>query len=582
MKTIITLILLSLFFSYSSAQENKIININKINVLQNGLSYLPNGIKFLGRSVCSIGDINKDGNSDLIAGVYNELTLEGNLIILFLDNKKEVLSYNLIGPNTGGFNGSFGNMQYFGTSIDLLGDLNSDGINEIVVGNSGGGGSSKGEIYILFFNQLGNVVNWKNIGSNSLPLNNNDRFGLSIASIGDLNKDGVNDIAVNIPSSDDGGLDKGAIVIIFLNDSGLVKNYQIISDTKGNFNGNINGIYFGLGLGKIGDLNKDGFNDIICSSISNSTASNDTWIIFLDDQGKVKKHQLINKDSGNFIGYPTNYFSIGWRCNGIGDVNGDSILNIIITAPSDSLDNKETGNAWLLLMRENGTIMQQSSLDTNFLLRFILQNLESFGTGLFCYELDINGDYKYDVIISSPNRDDGGTDKGAIYLLSLDGAVHPTTPKALWRVNATSGNQNTVFNFTQYSTGFPSAFKWSITPNTFTYQSGTSDTSANPIIKFNETANYSVQLKVTNTFSSDSLLRSSYINVQKVGVNNAEKNNTSISIFPNPTNGFVQIQSPVNIQTILVFDITGKQLLQQEPNAQTDEINMSSLPPGLY
>jgi PKD repeat protein len=152
----------------------------------------------------------------------------------------------------------------------------------------------------------------------------------------------------------------------------------------------------------------------------------------------------------------------------------------------------------------------------------------------------------------------------------------------LWRVNVLSGNQNTVFNFTQYSTGFPNAYKWSITPNTFTYQSGTSDTSANPIIKFNATANYSVQLKVTNPFSSDSLLRSSYISVQTVGLNNLTKNTTAISIFPNPTNGLVQIQSPISIQSILVFDITGKQLLQQEPNTQTDEININNLPQGLY
>lgn len=44
----------------------------------------------------------------------------------------------------------------------------------------------------------------------------------------------------------------------------------------------------------------------------------------------------------------------------------------------------------------------------------------------------------------------------------------------------------------------------------------------------------------------------------------------------------MQIQSPVNIKSILVFDITGKQLLQQQPNTQTDEININNLPQGLY
>ena len=68
-------------------------------------------------------------------------------------------------------------------------------------------------------------------------LNDDDEFGFSMGALGDLDGDGVTDLAVGAPWDDDGGTDRGAVWILFLNADGTVKAQQKISDTAGGFTG---------------------------------------------------------------------------------------------------------------------------------------------------------------------------------------------------------------------------------------------------------------------------------------------------------------------------------------------------------
>ncbi len=77
-------------------------------------------------------------------------------------------------------------------------------------------------------------------------LDNSDNFGWSVASLGDLDGDGVGDLAVGAIRDDDGGLGRGAVWVLFLNTNGTVKSHQKISDTQGSFTGSLDdGDYFG-------------------------------------------------------------------------------------------------------------------------------------------------------------------------------------------------------------------------------------------------------------------------------------------------------------------------------------------------
>src|SRR5690606_18481640 len=77
------------------------------------------------------------------------------------------------------------------------------------------------------------------IGGFGDDLNDEDWFGYSVEGIGDLNGDGINDVAVSALKDDDGGFNHGGVYILFLNGEGSVTSYQKISDTEGGFDGHL-------------------------------------------------------------------------------------------------------------------------------------------------------------------------------------------------------------------------------------------------------------------------------------------------------------------------------------------------------
>ena len=119
----------------------------------------------------------------------------------------------------------------------------------------------------LIYSQQYTVASYNKISEETINqfynLENEDWFGHSVEGIGDLNGDGVNDLAIGANQDDDGGENKGAIYIFFLNEDDSIQSIQKISEEEGGFDVNMmEWDYFGRSISFLGDLNDDGLIEI--------------------------------------------------------------------------------------------------------------------------------------------------------------------------------------------------------------------------------------------------------------------------------------------------------------------------------
>ncbi|MBL4754530.1 MAG: FG-GAP repeat protein, partial [Flavobacteriales bacterium] len=219
-----------------------------------------------------------------------------------------VLSHQKISSTQGNFNGSLRNGSIFGQGLANIGDLNGDGIDELAVGaqHGGIGAERSGAVWILFMNSDGTVktsppsqkiANGSGGFAGSLFLG--DNFGNDITGIGDLDGDGVQDIAVGNAFRDDGGRNRGAVWILYMKNDGTVDRHQVISSTDGGFTGLLrDGGRFGTSVNFLGDLNGDGFIELaVGAGLDDDGGTNKgaVWILSLNPNGTVRTHLKISE-----------------------------------------------------------------------------------------------------------------------------------------------------------------------------------------------------------------------------------------------------------------------------------------------
>ena len=149
-----------------------------------------------------------------------------------------VVSQTKISETAGGFGGVLDPGDTFASSAAALGDLDGDGTGDIAVGapQDSDGGNQQGAVWILFLNPDGTVASEKKIsetaGGFGGVLDPLDHFGTSVAALGDLDGDGIGDLAVGARYDDDDVDDEGAVWILFLNPDGTVASETKISKTR--------------------------------------------------------------------------------------------------------------------------------------------------------------------------------------------------------------------------------------------------------------------------------------------------------------------------------------------------------------
>ena len=438
------------------AQPGWVLSHQKISSTQGGFTGTLDDFDLFGLSVASLGDLDGDGVGDLAVGAYwdddgsagrcepTDACTRGAVWVLFLNSDGTVKSHQKISDTEGGFTGTLDDIDSFGSSVASLGDLDGDGVGDLAVGaiyDDDGGRppyADRGAVWILFLNPDGTVKAHQKIsdthGTFTGTLDDNDLFGFSVASLGDLDGDGVGDLAAGAPLDDDGGSNRGAVWVLFLNPDGTVKSHQQISDTEGGFTGTLdNGDDFGFSVASLGDLDGDGVGDLAVGAASDDDGGRPlyaqrgaVWILFLNPDGTVKSHQKISDTQGGFTGTLDDGDRFGNSAASLGDLDGDGVGDLAVgayvdddgcTVPADC----DRGAAWIVFLNPNGTVKSHQKISgTQGGFTGTLDDEDLFGISVASLG-DLDGDGIGDLAVGAIGDEDGGRFHGAVWVLFLDG-----------------------------------------------------------------------------------------------------------------------------------------------------------------
>jgi len=315
-----------------------------------------------------------------------------------------------------------------GRAIATLGDLDGNGVVDLATSGVGDddGGSEQGAVHVLFLRADGRVIRSTKISALTglSGLDPGDQVGRALCTLGDLDGDGVTELAAGACKDDDGGQDRGAVWILFLRADGSLKACTKISETAGGFGGRLNDLdEFGRSVARLGDLDGDGTLEVAVGSFlgqSGGLHRGVVWILSLEPDGSVAREVKLATGLAGFTGEVDEFDWFGFALATLEDLDGDGIVELAVGAPKDDEGGvPHTGAVWILFLTPEGTVKghrkiagARSGFDE------ALESFVHFGTALAALG-DLDGDGVGELAVGAPRHDDGGTDQGAVYVLFL-------------------------------------------------------------------------------------------------------------------------------------------------------------------
>ncbi len=304
---IIKIILLIIGFSTS------LTNLNSQQIVQTFIEENATGSDF-GSSVSTTGDVNNDDFDDVIVGAYKYNRSQGRAYIYFGGtNMDNIADVTISGENIG---------DSFGKTVSNAGDVNNDGYDDVII-SSPDFNSQKGKTYIYYGNN--NMDNTPDVVMTGDSIGYN--FGISASCAGDVNNDGFDDVIVGTQNSN-------RKVYIFYGNTNMDNIADVI------LTGENNGGDFGISVSDLGDVNNDGFDDVIVGAASFNSAQGKVYIYY---GGKSMDNIADVTITGE-----TTFIYFGNSVSGAGDVNNDGYDDIIVGAYNYTYNyNPKQGRAYI-------------------------------------------------------------------------------------------------------------------------------------------------------------------------------------------------------------------------------------------
>ena len=382
-----------------------------------------------GFSVSGAGDVNGDGFDDLLIGApgadgaSNTQDFAGECYVVFggasLPSTINLATLGVGGVTIYGVDA----IDQIGRSVSSAGDVNGDGFDDLLIGAPGGDGASNaksdaGESYLIFGGaSLPSTIELANLGSAGITFfgaDSGDLSGFLVSNAGDVNGDGFDDLLIGAPGGDGTGNaepDAGECYLIFggasLPTTIELANLGSVGITI--YGGDV-GDLAGRSVSSAGDVNGDGFDDLIIGAFVGDGADNaktdagESYVIF----GRTSLPTTINlANLGSagitFLGVDANDWS-GHSVSSAGDINGDGFDDLLIGAhQGDGASNTkmDAGESYVIF----GSTSLPATID--------LANLSLAGITIFGVEAgdqsgssvsnagDVNGDGFDDLLIGA-------------------------------------------------------------------------------------------------------------------------------------------------------------------------------------
>ncbi|MCP3978606.1 MAG: DUF11 domain-containing protein [bacterium] len=368
----------------------------------------------LGISVATAGDVNGDGKSDIIAGAFHYdsgiLHLNEGAAFVFhgASSIPSTVPDLLIQPDVA--------QSLLGGSVGTAGDVNGDGYADVIIGaddwDAPAGNAGAAFVHYGSVNGLSATPDWTVTG-----IGTDEHFGRSVGTAGDVNGDGYADVVVGADSHDGAGTDSGRVLVYHGSAAGLATTASWSVDSGQG------GARLGRSVATAGDVNGDGFSDVIAGAISWDGEEINGGAAFIYYGSAAGLSTGPAWDSVN-AGDSKHGFSVA----SAGDVNGDGYADVIVGAP-DFGGASLLGRAYVYHGGPDGLATTFSFIVTGTLSGERLgYSVASAG--------DVNGDGYSDVIVSSPYHA-GNRGEVTVYR----GTAGGVTSLPLWEVQWTSGGQ---------------------------------------------------------------------------------------------------------------------------------------------